>query len=119
MKDGDTIEFYQGYPDFAPYSKGNIRVKGLDGGKNDMDKIYAAIAKEEGFITARGALDKKAAKDFLKNRGLIAHHDPFDHENVLYVPGKLHGWSGKYNGVRHMGSASMMRNGILAVERKR
>ncbi|MDV2078912.1 RHS repeat-associated core domain-containing protein [Marinobacter xestospongiae] len=118
LKPGDTLEFYKGYVDFEPYAKGSVKVEGLDGGPSDMKKIYEAIAIEQGFYY-RGRPNAKAAERWLKEQELIAHHDPFDHSNVLFVPGKLHGWSGKYNGIRHVGSASAMRSNLPPAKRER
>lgn len=74
-----------------------------------MNKIYDALALEKGFVRKNVTPIRKHAETWLKNQGLIAHHDPFDWTRAIFVDGKLHGWSGKYDGIRHMGSAQAMR----------
>jgi RHS repeat-associated protein len=96
LKDGDTIPFVKGSPDFEPYSVGNLDVPGMTGEhRTDMPLIHQAVADEKNLK------NQTAGRNWLSEEGLTPHHA--GGSKVQLVPTKLH------DGVRHTGGASDLR----------
>ena len=84
-------------PDFSPWSRGTIPVKGLTGrNEEDFPKVYAKIA-------ARKSISASQAEQWVKQNGLTPHH--LSCNEIMLVPTALH------ENIAHTGAASMLRNG--------
>lgn len=105
---GAKIEFRRGFPDFSEWAVEWYNVPGLFGTQADFGLIDEAIAKSKGWKNSRGKPDRQRAMKWRNSKGLVPHHCPFTNQ-IMMIHGCLHGYSGRFNGVRHAGSASFMR----------
>jgi len=107
LVEGEGIPFVSGYPDLAKWSSEVLEVEGLTGyHSKDMPKIYKVYKEKYGLSS------QKAARQRLSELCLVGHHCPFNLNKVPLVPGKLHGFKGRHKGIKHMGGAYRMRNGM-------
>ena len=84
-------------PDFTPWSRGKIPIKGLTGkNEEDFPKVYAKIAAKKNISVSQ-------AEQWVKQNGLTPHH--LSCNEILLVPTALH------ENIAHTGAASMLRNG--------
>ena len=103
MKQGESVPFIKGRPDFSKWTKESFEVPGMTGEhETDMPLIHKEIARQKGW-TYRGQPNAAAAERWLQQEGLTPHHN--QGTNVQVVPKDLHG------NVPHIGSAADMRNG--------
>jgi len=103
---GDHIPFIQGVPDFGAWSSRSFRVRGLNGNhSHDMPAIrrhMAGVFNRE-RVAGRTNWTGESVKTWLSENSLTPHH--YRGSQVQLVPRTLH------SGVRHHGSAALMRNG--------
>ena len=84
-------------PDFSPWSRKKITVKGLTGrNEEDFPKMYAQLAAQKHISVSQ-------AEQWVKQNGLTPHHLSCD--EIMLVPTALH------ENIAHTGAASMLRNG--------
>ena len=84
-------------PDFTPWSRGKIPIKGLTGkNEEDFPKVYAKIAAKKNISVSQ-------AEQWVKQNGLTPHH--LSCNEIMLVPTALH------ENISHTGAASMLRNG--------
>lgn len=100
---GKAVEFKNGFPDFSPWSKGEVKLPNMKGNyDSDFKASDKLFAKQNEWLKSDGTPDWKRVEKFRNEKGLTWHHHE-DGKTMQLIPSDLN------NNVSHTGGASITR----------
>ncbi len=97
---GKSVEFKNGFPDFSPWSKGEVKLPNMKGNHDsDFKAADKLFAEQKGWFKEDGSADWKKVQKLRDDNSLTWHHHE-DCTTMQLVPSDLN------NKISHTGGAS-------------
>ncbi len=104
---GKSVEFKNGFPDFSPWSKGEVKLPNMKGNyTSDFEDADELFATQNKWFKADGSPDAGKVTKMRSDESLTWHHHE-DRETMLLVPKDLN------NKISHTGGGSLSRRNSM------